>query len=158
MNAARLHYIYDPLCGWCYGAAPLVRAAQALISIQLHAGGMMTGARRQFVTAQLRDFVRGHDAHIAKLSGQIFGCGYTHGLLENTQALFDSEVPSAAIIAVEQLSTQPDAGLAMLSALQQAHYVEGQRIADIDTVCEIAANLGYEASSVRERMQLLMSK
>lgn len=27
MNNAVLHYIYDPLCGWCYGAAPLVRAA-----------------------------------------------------------------------------------------------------------------------------------
>ena len=24
-----LHYIYDPLCGWCYGAKPLVQAAQA---------------------------------------------------------------------------------------------------------------------------------
>ena len=23
-----LHYIYDPLCGWCYGAAPLVEAAR----------------------------------------------------------------------------------------------------------------------------------
>ena len=23
-----LHYIYDPLCGWCYGAKPLVEAAQ----------------------------------------------------------------------------------------------------------------------------------
>ena len=22
-----LHYLYDPLCGWCYGAAPLLRAA-----------------------------------------------------------------------------------------------------------------------------------
>ncbi|MEG1327174.1 MAG: DsbA family protein, partial [Janthinobacterium sp.] len=25
-----LHYIFDPLCGWCYGAAPLVEAARAV--------------------------------------------------------------------------------------------------------------------------------
>lgn len=25
---ATLHYIHDPLCGWCYGAAPLVKAAR----------------------------------------------------------------------------------------------------------------------------------
>lgn len=25
MSTPTLHYIHDPLCGWCYGAAPLVR-------------------------------------------------------------------------------------------------------------------------------------
>ena len=25
--SATLHYVYDPLCGWCYGAEPLVWAA-----------------------------------------------------------------------------------------------------------------------------------
>ena len=29
MSSATLHYIYDPLCGWCYGAKPLIQAAQA---------------------------------------------------------------------------------------------------------------------------------
>ena len=29
MQNATLHYIFDPLCGWCHGAAPLVDAAQA---------------------------------------------------------------------------------------------------------------------------------
>lgn len=30
MTETTLHYIFDPLCGWCYGAAPLVKAAQSL--------------------------------------------------------------------------------------------------------------------------------
>ena len=46
MNTATLHYIYDPLCGWCYGSAPLVKAARAVLSVRPHGGGMMTGARR----------------------------------------------------------------------------------------------------------------
>ena len=25
----QVHYLFDPLCGWCYGAAPLVRAITA---------------------------------------------------------------------------------------------------------------------------------
>ncbi|HCE6900324.1 hypothetical protein [Pseudomonas aeruginosa] len=29
MNDLTLHYLYDPLCGWCYGASPLL-AAEAL--------------------------------------------------------------------------------------------------------------------------------
>ena len=30
MNDTTLHYVYDPLCGWCYGAAPLLEAAADL--------------------------------------------------------------------------------------------------------------------------------
>ena len=158
MNAPRLHYIYEPLCGWCYGAAPLVRAAQALITIQLHAGGMMTGARRQFIDASLRDYIRGHDAQIAKCSGQAFGKAYSLGLLENPQTVLDSTVPSAAIIAAEQLSSDPHAGLAMLNALQLAHYVDGKPLADIDTVGQLATALGIQAKHLKQRMQDLLAE
>ena len=48
MNDTTLHYVYDPLCGWCYGAAPLLRAAAGIpgLRIALHAGGLWLGARR----------------------------------------------------------------------------------------------------------------
>ena len=51
-----LHYVFDPLCGWCYGAAPLVEAARGIagLTIAPHGGGMMTGANRQPVTEALR--------------------------------------------------------------------------------------------------------
>jgi putative protein-disulfide isomerase len=41
MNAV-LHYIYDPLCGWCYGAEPLVFAASKVdgLALSMHAGGL----------------------------------------------------------------------------------------------------------------------
>ncbi len=32
-----LHYIYDPLCGWCYGAAPLVQAARGISGLTIEA-------------------------------------------------------------------------------------------------------------------------
>ena len=31
----RLHYFFDPLCGWCYGIAPLIKAAAALSDVTL---------------------------------------------------------------------------------------------------------------------------
>ena len=27
MTTSILHYVYDPLCGWCYAAEPLVKAS-----------------------------------------------------------------------------------------------------------------------------------
>jgi len=137
-----LHYIYDPLCGWCYGAAPLVKAAREIIRVTPHGGGMMTGARRQPVTAQLREFVKPHDARIEQMSGQPFGEGYRNGLLHDTTAVFDSEPPTAAMLAAEEVSGR---GLDMLAQLQIAHYVEGRQIADRAVLIEVAEKLGLDS-------------
>ena len=41
MTTPVLHYIHDPLCGWCYAAEPLVQAAAAAgIPVVLHGGGL----------------------------------------------------------------------------------------------------------------------
>ena len=139
-----LHYIYDPLCGWCYGAAPLVAAAREIIAVQAHGGGMMTGANRQQVTPQLRAYVKQHDARIAQLTGQPFGPAYADGLLHASGVVLDSEPPTAAILAAEAIAGR---GLDMLVQLQIAHYVEGRRIAEPVTLSEVAAELGFDTQA-----------
>ncbi|WP_333989312.1 DsbA family protein [Pseudomonas sp. S3(2024)] len=135
-----LHYIYDPLCGWCYGAKPLVQAAQQVLPVVAHAGGMMSGANRQQVSPQLRDYVMPHDRRIAEYTGQPFGEAYFEGLLRDHSAVFDSTPPIAAVMAAE---SNDGRGLQMLGRLQTAHYVEGRRIADESVLFELARELGY---------------
>ncbi|MBT2340061.1 MULTISPECIES: DsbA family protein [Pseudomonas] len=139
-----LHYLYDPLCGWCYGAKPLVQAAQALLPVIAHGGGMMTGANRQQVSPQLRNYVMPHDRRIAEYTGQPFGEAYFEGLLRDGSAVFDSAPPTAAILAAEQLGGH---GLELLGRLQTAHYVEGRRIADESVLLELAQSIGLPAQA-----------
>ncbi|HEX4551641.1 DsbA family protein [Pseudomonas sp.] len=135
-----LHYIYDPLCGWCYGAKPLVQAAQQVLPVIGHAGGMMSGANRQRVSPQLRDYVMPHDRRIAEYTGQPFGEAYFEGLLRDHSAVFDSTPPIAAVLAAEAIDGR---GLQLLGRLQTAHYVEGRRIADESVLFDLASELGY---------------
>lgn len=141
-----LHYIYDPLCGWCYGAKPLIDVARGILPVVAHGGGMMAGAQRQPVSAQLRDYVMPHDHRIAQYTGQPFGEAYFEGLLRDTTAVFDSQPPTTAVLAAEQLAGR---GLELLGRLQTAHYVEGRRIADIDVQMAVAAEMGLEADGFR---------
>ncbi len=145
-TTATLHYLYDPLCGWCYAAAPLVQAAQAVsgLALALHAGGMMAGAQRQPVTPALRNYVMPHDRRIHALTGQPFGDAYFNGLLCDPQAVFDSEPPITAILAAAALSAgaPQDLAPAMLKRIQQAHYVEGRQIARPEVLATLAAELG----------------
>ena len=144
MSGPTLHYIYDPLCGWCYGAKPLVQAAQAVLPVLLHGGGMMTGANRQPVSAQLRDYVMPHDRRIAEYSGQPFGQAYFDGLLRDHLAVFDSAPPTAAVLAAQNLGGR---GLELLGCLQSAHYVHGRRIADAAVLRELAAAIGLDTEA-----------
>jgi len=139
-----LHYIFDPLCGWCYAAAPLVKAARQVPGLQIafHGGGMMTGTRRQQITPQWRGYVMPHDQRIAKLTGQPFGEAYFEGLLRDTSAVMDSAPPSTAILAAEEVAGR---GLDMLHRLQHAHYAEGRRIADREVLVALAGELGLDA-------------
>jgi putative protein-disulfide isomerase len=141
-DAAVLHYIYDPLCGWCYGAAPLAAAAREVMPVIGHGGGMMTGANRKQVNPALRNYVMPHDHRIAELSGQQFGDDYFNGLLRDETAVFDSAPPIAAILAAEEIAGR---GLDLLSRLQTAHYVEGRRIADANVLYALAEETGLDA-------------
>lgn len=149
---ATLHYIFDPLCGWCYGAAPLVKAAQTIpgLTIALHAGGMMTGNRRRTISDEWRDYVMPHDKRIAELTGQPFGENYFNGLLCDPTAVMDSEPPITAILAVEQLAGR---GVDMLHHIQEAHYRDGKRITDKLVLAALAEKLGLDTSAFTAKMQ-----
>lgn len=145
--AATLHYIHDPLCGWCYGAAPAVKAAREVLPVQAHGGGMMGG---QPITPQLRSYVMAHDRRIAEASGQPFGTAYFDGLLRDTGAVFDSEPPIAAMLAADALAGR---GLDLLARMQKAHYVEGRRIAERDALVALAAEIGLDRAAFAQALQ-----
>jgi putative protein-disulfide isomerase len=141
-----LHYIFDPLCGWCYAAAPLVKAARSVpgLAVQWHAGGMLTGAHTRTITADWREHVIASDQRIAEMTGQPFGDAYFNGLLNDIGAPLDSEPPTTALLAAEALAGK---GLEMLSAQQQAHYVDGKRISEPAVLRTLAQDLGLDASA-----------
>lgn len=149
-----LHYIFDPLCGWCYAAAPLVDAARQVqgLNLQWHAGGMLAGPHALRITADWRAHVLPHDERIQQLSGQPFGAAYTDGLLNQVGTLLDSGPPITALLAVQAMAQDDPTSapaqvqpLALLHRIQQAYYLEGRTISDADTLQQIAAEAGLDA-------------
>jgi len=144
-----LHYVYDPLCGWCYGAAPLLQAAATIagLKIELHAGGLWMGSRRQPTGEALRDYVRPHDQRIEALTGQHFGERYFNELLLREGCLLDSELPIRAVLAVTALGGD---GLVMLHRIQQSHYRDGIWIGEPAFLATLAAEQGISAEAFQQ--------
>ncbi len=152
-----LHYIYDPLCGWCYAAQPLLHAVLAApwrsaFQFEMHAGGLF---QRMTLPQAKRDMIRDADRRIGQMTGQVFGDAYLQGLLANPATIYDSLPPIAAILAVQAAS--PEAGPAMLQAIQYAHYREGLPVVQQDTLAGLAQGLGVDRATFASRYNEAMA-
>lgn len=148
-----LHVIYDPLCGWCYAAEPLLQAVRdALPELpwQMHGGGLFTATR---LPAAQRAMIRQADARIGQMTGQVFGLRYLDGLLADEQTVYDSQPPITAILAAQQL--RADCGWAMLQAIQHAHYVHGLRVVEPAVLTDLAAGLDLDPVAFAAAFQAL---
>jgi putative protein-disulfide isomerase len=147
MNAV-LHYIYDPLCGWCYGAEPLASAAASVegLTLRLHAGALWPQATK--LPEGTRRYIQQADARIAEMSGQPFGQPYLTGLLLDPNLVLDSRPVIAAVLAAQSLD--PAKTLPMLRGIQHAHYEQGRRVVEESTLAEIAAEIGLDAAAFAE--------
>lgn len=147
-----LHYIYDPLCGWCYAAERLVDAAfaraQGRFEVRMHAGGLFANTR---LSDTQRRHIRSADARIGELTGQVFGEAYLNGLLNDPGTVYDSAVPIRGILAADR--ARPGAGPAMLKALQRAHYRDGLRIVEAETVIDVAGRAGLDTMQFVARFE-----
>ncbi len=142
MTMPILHYVHDPLCGWCYAAEPLVQAAaSAGVPIVMHGGGLWDAPSH--VAAEKRHMMRESDGRIARLTGQPFGPAYLDGLLSAPGTVWHSRPTIAAILSAERL--EPGLALPMMAAIQHAHYVAGRAVVSGDVLADLAAGLGLPA-------------
>ncbi|MBN8938141.1 MAG: DsbA family protein [Rhizobiales bacterium] len=147
----RMTYLFDPLCGWCYGAGPaLERLARTDgITLQLAPTGLFAGENARSLDASFAAYAWQNDQRIARLTGQPFSEAYRSRVLGAVGGMFDSAPATLGIVAVAL--TEPAGELAALKALQHARYVEGRDNAERAVVCEILSEAGFAAASLRVR-------
>jgi putative protein-disulfide isomerase len=150
MNAV-LHYIYDPLCGWCYGAEPLVWAASKVdgLELRMHAGGLWPQPTR--LPDQTRRYIAQADARVGQMSGQPYGEPYLNGLLFDPTLVLESRPVIAAVLAAQ--AVDPSQALPMLRGIQHAHYERGLHVVRKQTLRAVAAEIGLDAAQFEQALQ-----
>lgn len=150
----KLHYLFDPLSGPCYGVAPMISAARDVpgVELVLHGAGLFAGENRRVVTPDWRANVLTQDQRIARLSRQPFSAAYFDGLLGEEGVTLDSALPTTAILAAEEISGR---GLSFLLSLQQAYFAEGRQVWDPAVLRELAAALLFDSAAFDAAMTRL---
>jgi putative protein-disulfide isomerase len=142
MTRATLHYLYDPLCGWCYGAEPLAAAARQVerLTLKLHGGGLWPEPTR--LPEETRRYIKEADARVGAMSGQPYGEAYLAGLLFDPDLVLESRPTTAAVLAAESIDAAH--GWQMLREIQHAHYERGWHVVRDDVLMRIAAEIGLD--------------
>ena len=141
-------YLFDPLCGWCYGASPVIQqlGQQANIQLELAPSGLFAGGGRT-MDAAFADYAWSNDQRIAKLTGQRFTEAYRQNVLGRLGGRFDSATATLALTAVSL--SEPLRELETLKALQEARYVQGLDTCDVSLVEKLLRDQGLAAAADR---------
>jgi putative protein-disulfide isomerase len=141
-------YLFDPLCGWCYGASPAIQrlGQDPSFTLVLAPTGLFSGGGRT-MDAAFADYAWSNDVRIAKLTGQRFTEDYRKNVLGNLGSSFDSTTATLALTAVAL--TEPARELQALKALQEARYVQGLDTVNVEVVVQLLRTLGLAAAADR---------
>jgi len=139
------YYVFDALCGWCYGFSPTMQriAAQYKDKLQFEviSGGMVTGQRIGPI-GQVAGFIRTAYKDVERTTGTKFGPGFLQGTLAKGTATFSSIEPAKALATFR--NHKPHEALAFAHSLQHAIYFDGVAPTDLDAFADLAAKQGIE--------------
>ena len=142
-------YLFDPLCGWCYGASPTVQrlGGRDDIRLELAPAGLFSGRGARAMDATFAAYAWSNDERIQKLTGQRFTEAYRTQLLNKPGSRFDSTAATLALTAVA--TTAPEHELATLKVLQEARYVHAVDTSAVPAVAQLLRDAGLSAAAER---------
>lgn len=133
----KLIYIYDPICGWCYGFTPVIQEIQEEfkeeISVEILSGGMLLTANRRPASA-MYNYIKEAHKQVESTTGIMFGEPFLNEYLRSDD-IMDSEKPSIALTVFKHY--QPENAVNFAHDMQVALNFEGKSLNDIDTYIPI---------------------
>ncbi|WP_145145360.1 DsbA family protein [Roseomonas gilardii] len=145
----RITYLFDPLCGWCYGAGPALEKLSRLdgVTLDLAPTGMFAGEASRPMDKQFASYAWQNDQRIARLTGQPFSDAYREHVLGAVGGLFDSAPATLGLVAVGL--SDPAREFDALKILQRARYQEGRNNSDLGVVADTLAAAGFVEAAQR---------
>ncbi|HSI90890.1 MAG TPA: DsbA family protein [Adhaeribacter sp.] len=154
MKKPVVYYIFDTLCGWCYGFAPVINQLQQElgpnVTFTAISGGMVTGERIGPIT-QMAVYIKRSAPRVTEVSGVAFGNAYLEGVL-NDENYISNSVPPAIALNIFR-TQQPGKQLYFAHAIQKLIFEEGKDLNQPEIYLPLAEEAGLTSEEFRKRFE-----
>lgn len=149
----KITYVYDALCGWCFGFSPVIlkfyEKYKDEIDFEVVSGGMITGSRVGPI-GEVAAYIQSAYKTVEEVCGVKFGSEFLSKTLAEGQAIFTSWPPAIALSIIKE--TQPHNSLWFATKLQKAIYVDGMKPTQLEAYGQLASNFGMQSHHFMENM------
>lgn len=147
-------YIYDALCGWCYGFSPVMQQIHEKYKDEMNftvlSGGMIMGERVGPI-GQVAGYIKQAYKTVEERTGVEFGEDFLNNILDKGEAIFNSYPPSVALTVFK--TYQSENAVEFAGTLQKAIYQDGIEPENLQAYGEYAARFGIDADEFVNKMQ-----
>lgn len=158
-----LHYVYDALCGWCFGFSPVVQKLYDKYSDRLAfdvlSGGMIPPESAQPFSAKA-GFIASAYKQVEEYTGRSFGAPYLHYVFHPEECLWREEslTPAVALCLLkaaqpEPYENVPGGAVYFAGQIQNLHMIEGRDLSDPESYRQLAKSAGCDWTDFQKRMQ-----
>lgn len=147
-------YVYDALCGWCYGFSnTIIQFAEnhpSEFNTTVMSGGMVVGDRVGPI-GKTAPYIKTAYKDVEERTGVTFGEPFLQDVLHEGKTVFDSIPPSIAMTLFKARSK--DHHIEFAADLQKGVYFEGKAPTDIRWYADVAAKYGLDKEAFLEDMK-----
>jgi len=143
-----LYYVHDPMCSWCWGFRPVWHEVQMALSgkvtIQFLLGGLAPDTQEpmpEIIQRSIRSTWK-------KIQREIPGTEFNYNFWTQCQPRRSTYPACRAVIACRM--QQPESEQKMLSAIQQAYYLEARNTSDVEILIDLADKIGLDVQRFTE--------
>jgi putative protein-disulfide isomerase len=156
MKKGTITYLYDALCGWCYGFSPVIKQLhkdyQDDLNFSVISGGLFVGERIGPIN-KVASYIRaGAYKSVVERTGVKFGEGFLkHLKTEEDTLTLDSLYPAIALCIVKEQF--PEKAVDFAHSLQGAVYDDGIDTIDLSAYTKYAVEIGCDAADFDTKMK-----
>ncbi len=145
---AKLIYVYDPMCSWCWGFRETWLKLQAAIgdklAIEYKVGGLAPDSGEP-MRKEMQQFLQQTWQRIE----QQLGTPFNHEFWHTAQPRRSTYPACRAVLVARQQNKEQE----MLYAIQKAYYLDAQNPSDISTLASLAEQIGLEKNAFLKEIE-----
>lgn len=150
----KIIYVYDALCGWCFGFSPVMakfgETYNDKVDIEVISGGLKLGKSVGTIN-EVAPFIKTAYKDVESHCGVRFGAAFVNGPLKTGNMVLNSLPPAIAMAIVKERS--PEKALKFAAMLQNMIYVDGKEPENLEEYGAYAEKLGFDKNQFLAKMK-----